>query len=292
MPYLKHQFGQTFYQLRGSKRSSGLPIICLHGGPGGHSRFMTDLFKLADNRQVVIYDQIGGGRSSPTGKKLWKVQTFVRELELLVRHLGFKQFHLFGASWGTTLALEYYLKGSNRSKVASLVFQSPMFSASDWQRDANQLIAKLPARERKVIRYCHEIDATDSKVYEDAMNLYYARHVCRNKAKLKHRAVVKNSHGNQVYEYMWGASEFSATGTLKNYNKVSQLKKIACTTLLICGEYDEARPNTAKQYVKKISNAAFVEIENASHAILTEKPTQLIRTIRQFVNRIDKTAKQ
>ena len=136
---------------------------------------MTDLFKLADNRQVVIYDQIGGGRSKPPrAKKLWKVQTFVRELELLVRHLGFKQFHLFGASWGTTLALEYYLKGSNRSKVASLVFQSPMFSASDWQRDANQLIAKLPARERKVIRYCHEIDATDSKVYEDAMKLYYA----------------------------------------------------------------------------------------------------------------------
>jgi len=287
MPYLKHQFGQTFYQLRGSKRSSGLPIICLHGGPGGHSRFMTDLFRLADNRQVVIYDQVGGGRSSPTGKKRWKVQTFVHELELLVEHLGFKQFHLFGASWGTTLALEYYLKGRNRSNVASLVFQSPMFSAADWQRDANQLIAKLPAKERKVIRYCHEIDATDSKVYQDAMALYYTRHVCRNKAKSKRRAAVKNPNGNQVYEYMWGASEFSATGTLKNYSKVSQLGKIGCPTLFICGEFDEARPNTAKQYAKKITNADFVEIKNASHAILTERPTQLVKTIRSFVARID-----
>jgi proline iminopeptidase len=288
MPYLKHQFGQTFYQLRGSKRSSGLPIICLHGGPGGHSRFMTDLFRLADNRQVVIYDQIGGGRSSPTGKKLWKVQTFVHELELLVEHLGFKQFHLFGGSWGTTLALEYYLKGRNRSKVASLVFQSPMFSATDWQRDANQLVANLPAKERKIIRYCHEIEATDSKVYQDAMKLYYSMHVCRNKAKSKRGALVKNSHGNQVYEYMWGASEFSATGTLKNYNKVSQLEKIGCPTLFICGEYDEARPNTAKQYAKKISTADFVEITNASHAILAERPAQLVKTIRQFVSGIDK----
>ena len=287
MPYLKHQFGQTFYQLRGSKRSGGQPIICLHGGPGGHSRFMIELFRLADNRQVVIYDQIGGGRSSATEKKLWKVQTFVRELELLVEHLGFKQFHLFGGSWGTTLALEYYLKGRNRHNIASLVFQSPMFSASDWQRDANHLIAKLPAKERKIIRYCHEIGATDSKVYQDAMKLYYDRHVCRNKAKSKRGALIKNSHGNQVYKYMWGASEFSATGSLKNYNKVSQLEKIDCPTLFICGEHDEARPKTAKQYAKKIPGADFVEIKSASHAILAERPSQLVKTIRQFVTRID-----
>jgi len=287
MPYLKHQFGQTFYQLRGSKHSDGLPIICLHGGPGGHSRFMSDLFKLADNRQVVIYDQVGGGRSSATEKKFWKVQTFVRELELLVEHLGFKQFHLFGGSWGTTLALEYYLKGRNRGKVESLIFQSPMFSAADWQRDANQLIAKLPAKERRIIRVCHEIGATDSKVYLEAMKLYYARHVCRNKAKSKRRSLIKNLHGNRVYEYMWGASEFSATGILKNYDKVSQLEKIGCPTLFICGEHDEARPKTAKQYAKTIPDADFVEIKNASHAILAEKPSKLIKTIRHFVTRID-----
>jgi len=248
---------------------------------------MTDLFRLTDDRQVVIYDQVGGGRSSPTKKKLWKVQTFVTELELLVKHLGFKRFHLFGGSWGTTLALEYYLKGRNRSKVASLVFQSPMFSAADWQRDANQLIEKLPAKERKIIRYCHEIGATDSKVYKDAMRLYYARHVCRNKAKSKLGALIKNSHGKQVYEHMWGASEFSATGSLKNYNKVSQLEKINCPTLLICGEHDEARPSTAKQYAKKISDSNFVEIKSASHAILAEKASQLVKTIRYFVTRIE-----
>ena len=287
MPYFKHPFGQTFYQVRGSKRSSGLPIICLHGGPGGHSHFMTDLFSLADDRQVVIYDQVGGGRSSPTEKKLWKVQTFVTELELLVKHLGFERFQLFGGSWGTTLALEYYLKGRNRNKVASLVFQSPMFSAVDWRRDANQLIAKLPAKERKIIRYCHEIDATDSKVYQDAMKLYYARHVCRNKAKSNRGALIKNSHGKQVYKHMWGASEFSATGSLRNYNKVNQLGKIDCPTLFICGEHDEARPDTAKRYAKKVPDSNFVEIKSASHAILAEKPSQLVNIIRHFVARID-----
>jgi proline iminopeptidase len=119
------------------------------------------------------------------------------------------------------------------------------------------------------------------------MKLYYARHVCRNKAKSNRGALIKNSHGKQVYKHMWGASEFSATGSLRNYNKVNQLGKIECPALFICGEHDEARPDTAKRYAKKVPDSNFVEIKSASHAILAEKPSQLVNIIRHFVARID-----
>ena len=81
MPFIEHSLGRTFYQSRGSKRTAGLPLVCLHGGPGGHSYFMQDLFKLADERRVFIYDQIGGGRSSQTPRSRWTVHTFVQELK-------------------------------------------------------------------------------------------------------------------------------------------------------------------------------------------------------------------
>lgn len=283
MPYIQHHYGRTYFQKRGSaSKASGLPLVCLHGGPGGHSRFMTDLFQLADERQVFIYDQVGGGRSSVTGKRQWTVPTFIKELDILTKAWGINHFHLFGGSWGTTLALEYYLR--HPQKVASLLFQSPMFSASDWQKDADRLVSRLPARERKVIQYCHEIGATDAKVYKEAMKLYYSRHVCRNARRAKLSSTVKNPHGNAVYEYMWGASEFSATGTLKNYDRTSDLGRIEVPTLLVAGQYDEATPATAKRYTAKISDARFVEIKNASHAILAEKPKQLIKTLRDFLS--------
>lgn len=289
MPLVSHQFGQTYFQSRGSKQLPGLPIVCLHGGPGGHSRFMTDLFKLGDERRVFIYDQVGGGRSSATEKKRWRIATFVQELEFLVDHWGLDRFHLFGGSWGTTLALEYFLaRKKNQARVASLLFQSPMFSAADWQSDANKLVRRLPARERKVIQYCHEIGATDAQVYQDAMKLYYARHVCRNKARSLRAAKIKNPNGNQVYEFMWGASEFSATGTLKDYNRVNELKRITCPTLFVCGQHDEAQPSTARRYSKLVSDASFHEIKDASHAILAEKPAQLIRLMRSFLRDQDK----
>ena len=81
--------------------------------------------------------------------------------------------------------------------IKSLVFKSPMFSASDWKKDANKLIAKLPPKNRKLINIYHEIGATDSKVYEHAMMSFYFKHVLRDKKKLE--ALMKNfasGHGN------------------------------------------------------------------------------------------------
>jgi proline iminopeptidase len=284
VPYVDHKFGKTYFQVRGSKRARGLPLVCLHGGPGGYSRYMTDLFALSGDRQVFIYDQIGGGRSSEIASPRWTIKTFVDELKHLRAAWGLDQFHLFGGSWGTTLALEYYLR-VKRNGVQSLIFQSPMFSTADWEKDARKLIRGLPEKEQKVIRYCHEIDATDSKVYEKAMKVYYAKHVCRNRAKAKRPSV--NPNGNKVYAGMWGPSEFKATGTLKNYDQVDSLGRISCPTLFICGEHDEARPETARRYTRKVQEAEFVEIKGASHAILAENPKRLTRTIKTFINRHD-----
>ena len=199
MPFIEHRYGKTYYQTRGTRRARGLPLICLHGGPGGHSRNMTALFDLAKSRRIFIYDQIGGGRSSATDKSCWNIKTFVEELKILVDAWQLDQFHLFGASWGTTLALEYYLATKGKS-IRSLTFQSPLFSTPDWGKDANRLIRGLSKEHRKVIHYCHEIGATDSKVYEKAMMAYYAKHVCRNKRRLKRMFATQDPNGIRIYQ--------------------------------------------------------------------------------------------
>ena len=289
MPYTDTPLGRTWYESRGRKSSPGVPLICLHGGPGGSSRRMQPLLNLARSkttqRRVFIYDQLGGGRSSASPKSRWTTKTFVRELNTLAKLWELDEFHLFGASWGTTLALEFAL--AHPKKVRSLVFQSPMFSAADWQADADRLIAKLPAKTRKVIRYCHEIGATDAQVYQDAMYEYYARHVCRNKTRLQAMFSDSNPNGAKVYQHMWGPSEFKATGTLREYDQTHRLTELSQPALVICGEHDEAQPATGRRYTKQLTNAAFTEIKGASHAILAEKPKQLLRAIDAFIAQHD-----
>ena len=53
--------GEIWYRVTGS--GGGAPVILLHGGPGYSSYYLKSLEDLGDDRLVVRYDQLGGGRS-------------------------------------------------------------------------------------------------------------------------------------------------------------------------------------------------------------------------------------
>ena len=281
MPYLKHTLGKTFYVAKGSKSKPAL--VCAHGGPGGTHKNLKHLLKLAKNRKVIVYDQLGGGKSSPSIKKYWNIKTFVKELDLLVTSQKLDKFYLFGNSWGTTLVLEYYF--AYPEKVLGIIFQSPLFSTKDWQNDAIALIKKMNKKEKTTLLRSLAHKPVDKKEFEKAMMSYYLKYVLRNKKHLQRMfsSDRKIDTGKQIYEYMWGNSEFHATGTLKKYSRVADLKKVKVPALLICGEHDEATPKTSQKYVKKMPNAHLKVIRGASHVISLEKPVELRRIITKFL---------
>ena len=281
MAFVDHKLGKTYFTRKG--RRGKTPIVWLHGGPGGMHQPNSNVFSLAQGRQVYCYTQLGGGKSSKTSQKRWNIETFVRELDLLIKAWGLEEFHLMGGSWGTTLALEYYLRKKGKG-VKSLVFQSPLFSTRDWKADGRRLISNLPGKTQHIINACHDIGATDSAVYHEAMKVFYGKHVIRLKNPKKRPP---NPNGSEVYEFMWGPSEFEPTGTLKQYGRIGQLSRIAIPTMIICGEYDEATPGTGKKYAKRIRGCRFSEIEGASHVIWEEKPARIRKVINGFLNKIE-----
>jgi len=100
----------------------GIPIVCLHGGPGGGSSpEMANNFDLNAFR-VIIYDQRGAGKSTPKGGLENNTpDLLVGDLEKLKNHLGIDQWHVKGSSWGSTLALLYAEKYP--ASVKSLTLQ-------------------------------------------------------------------------------------------------------------------------------------------------------------------------
>ena len=86
----------------------GVPLLFLHGGPGGaslphHRRYFDPSFW-----RIVLFDQRGAGRSTPAAE-LTDNSTphLVADIERLRAHLGVDKWLLFGGSWGSTLALAY-----------------------------------------------------------------------------------------------------------------------------------------------------------------------------------------
>lgn len=91
-----------------SGNPSGVPVVFLHGGPGAgataaHRRFFDPAYY-----RIVIYDQRGSGRSTPLGEIQDNTTPhLISDLELLRQHLEIDKWHIFGGSWGSTLALAY-----------------------------------------------------------------------------------------------------------------------------------------------------------------------------------------
>jgi proline iminopeptidase len=86
----------------------GVPVLFLHGGPGAgatpaHRRFFDPAFY-----RIVIFDQRGAGRSTPTADIVDNTTPLlIRDIEALRQTLAIDRWILFGGSWGSTLALAY-----------------------------------------------------------------------------------------------------------------------------------------------------------------------------------------
>ena len=91
-----------------SGNMDGVPIILLHGGPGAGASPTHRRFFDPDFYRIIIFDQRGAGRSNPLGcLKDNTTKHLVNDIELLRKHLKIDKWHLFGGSWGSTLAMAY-----------------------------------------------------------------------------------------------------------------------------------------------------------------------------------------
>jgi proline iminopeptidase len=97
---------EIYYEQVG--RPDGVPIVFLHGGPGGGGDRNARRFFDPDRHRAVLFDQRGAGRSRPLAaleeNTTWRL---VADIEQLRRHLGIARWLVFGGSWGSTLALSY-----------------------------------------------------------------------------------------------------------------------------------------------------------------------------------------
>jgi proline iminopeptidase len=95
-----------YYEQAGNPE--GQPVVFLHGGPGGGLVPEYRQFFDPAAYRVILFDQRGAGRSTPHASleenTTWHL---VADIEKLRDHLGVETWHVFGGSWGSTLALAY-----------------------------------------------------------------------------------------------------------------------------------------------------------------------------------------
>jgi len=89
-------------------RPDGLPVVTLHGGPGGGAAPAMRRFFDPRRYRIIVFDQRGCGRSRPFSSLDHNTTPdLISDIEQLRTYLGVDQWLVFGGSWGATLALAY-----------------------------------------------------------------------------------------------------------------------------------------------------------------------------------------
>ncbi len=281
--YINVTGGRVWYKIVGEGDKT--PILILHGGPGATSYYLRPLEALSKDRPVIFFDQIGCGRSTlKMDTSQMNIKFYVDEVYQVKKALGLKDFYLYGQSWGTILAAEYYF--AHPEGIKAIIFASPALSGKLWIRDSQLLLSRLPDNLQKIIRKYEKLKDFKAPEYQKAMMVYYKQHIAR---KLPWSEDIKKTFahlGERVYTHMNGPSEFTFTGTLQYYDATKKLPNIKVPTLFICGEYDEARPETTEYYASLVPGSKFVVIKNAAHMTMQDNPEQDIKEIRAFLSEI------
>ena len=286
--------GRIYVRVNGALAGAKPPILFIHGGPGSSHWGWLNATALADERAVILYDQLDCGRSDRPGDPAnWTVARYLSEIEAIRAHFGIARWHVLGGSWGGTLALEYgalQYGAAQPAALAGLVLQSPLVSTEVWLRDAAELKAGMPADVRDLLDRCDTPGSAPEAACRAATEAFYARHVRQvipPPAIAAYRDALPVPFAEALYNHMWGRAEFTSTGTLKDYDGRPLLDQLdRARTLFVAGRDDEARPETVAGFAIA-AGARFEEIPDAAHSIMLDNPAAYLGLLRPWLSRQD-----
>jgi proline iminopeptidase len=276
---------QVYYRKYGDAPNT---LLGLHGGPGGDHSLLTTLERLVDDDlELVVYDQLGSGRSDkPEDPSVYVVDRFVEEVEAVRTELELGRVHLLGRSWGGMLALQYTL--DHPEAVESLIVSNAAPSTALICQEMSRLQRELSAdQQRALLRYEAEGNFGHPE-FQDVILELTARHIRRcfpwdpERSKAQARETMGpllEGMGGLSHWVMWGEHEFRCRGNLIDWDVVDRLPEIAVPVLLLCGYFDEVGVEANRLMADRIPDNEFVIFGNSSHVNVLEKEADLYHAV-------------
>lgn len=263
----------------------GKPIIFLHGGPGGgieekHRRYFDPALW-----RIILFDQRGCGKSEPWGE-LRENTTFdlVADIEKIRSKLDISSWHVFGGSWGSTLALSYAICHAKR--VRSLLLRGIFLVRSQeinwfYQHGAHyfypeeweHFLAPIPVEERDdlLAAYHRRLVSNDPKIIKQAARAWSQWEGSTSKLRKDPSFIEHFGDDNFAYafarienHYFYNRAFFTQDNwILNNIDKIQDIPGV-----IVQGRYDmPCPPISAYELHKAWPKAEFLLVEEAGHSL-------------------------
>jgi len=281
----------------------GVPVVFLHGGPGGgclphHRRYYDPAFF-----RIVLYDQRGCGRSAPVASLVDNTtQHLVADLERLREALAIERWLVFGGSWGSTLALAY--AQAHPERVLGLVLRGIFLATRreiDWFMHGIRNVfpeawrafeAFLPAPEREdlLASYYARLTDADPAVHLPAAQAWDRYEGACSTLLPQPDATAKfDSDAAALAIARIEAHYFVNEGFLRDGELlagVPRIRRIPCT--IVQGRYDiVCPPITAHALARAWPEAEYIVVPDAGHSVREPGITrELVAAVRRMQQRL------
>ncbi|KAG8220881.1 Alpha/Beta hydrolase protein [Butyriboletus roseoflavus] len=284
---------KTWYKVSGNLKSGIRPLVVLHGGPGCAHEYLEIVAQLTTLHAipVVLYDQLGNGRSTHLPEKngdtdFWTTNLFVDELHNLLDHLDIHDdYDVLGQSWGGMLAAIFATQ--QPKGLHKLIIADSPASMVLWMKAAALLRLQLPQQVQDVLNK-HEAEATTThEDYLEATQVFYAHFLCRLKPMPQSLKVALEwtEKDPTVYMTMNGPNEFHIVGSLKTWSIIDDLHKINVPALLLNGRYDEASDMAVEPYFQCIPKVKWIQFAHSAHVPQLEETERFMEVVGNFLLR-------
>lgn len=259
-------------------------LFLIHGGPGGnHFHFKYDSIKLQDCAQLIFIDQRGCGLSKKDKQKNYTLENNIEDIEALRKYLGLNKINVLGVSYGGMVAQGYAIRYQKNLESLILVSTAPSYN---FLETAKNNLKKIGTKQQ--ISICEEFlwngRFKNNREVDRYFKIMDPLYIYTKKKKRKRLATNKTelSHIQNILSF--DVLNVGFKTFLRNFNFISQLKKIKCPTLIMSGEQDwVCMPEHAKVIADNISDSNLKIFKNCGHALTTDANDQYIKLIKKFL---------
>jgi proline iminopeptidase len=149
-----------------------------------------------------------------------------------------------------------------------------------------RLLEGFPQEIRDTLARHEAAGTTESQEYWEAIAAVYRVHLIRLDPWPPEADETFRTFAMDVYEAMWGPSEFAYTGNLADWDRVDRLHEIRVPTLITVGEYDELTPACSEQIHERIAGSRLEVFPDCSHWTFWEAPEDYLRTVDAFLRSV------
>jgi proline iminopeptidase len=256
---------------------SGSPAVVLHGGPGAHHDYLLPGFDaLANDRELIYYDQRGGGRSPVARETPVGWREHVADLEELRRQWGLERLTIIGYSWGGLLAQLYATEHPNH--VGRLALVSP---APAWQEMRLEFERRFGERNLAPVLQQQRADLRTSGLREKNPAEY-----ARRLFELSVSAYFYDpARARDLTPFrVTGRTQQEVWSSLGDYDLRPALAGLDIPALVLQGE-DDPIPLEATRTVARLLNAEFQLLPRCGHVPYIEAHEEFGRLLDEFLAR-------